>query len=76
MLEDEWMLSAMDVTLDDKDINEVCTHLSGQMTAAEIFLAPFMGEDWRDLINEVEVLLVLLWVFTMMAEDGGWMCTE
>jgi len=45
MLEDEWMLSAMDVTLDDKDINEVCTHLSGQMTAAEIFLAPFMGED-------------------------------
>ena len=64
MLEVERILSAMNAKVDSK----VRAHLSGwmtatapELTAAKIFLAPFVAEDWRDdNDNDDEVLLILL----------------
>ena len=64
MLEVERILSATNAKVD----SEVHAHLSGWMTAtapelmaAEIFLAPFVAEDWRDNNDDDdEVLLILL----------------
>ena len=62
MLEDvaEWMLPAMEDTLEDNvDSVLVRASLRGRttaVTAAEIFLVPFVADDLRDLIDGVRFL--------------------
>jgi hypothetical protein len=80
MLEDEaeWMLPAIEETLEDNIESEVHAYLSGRttaVTAAEIFLVPFMTEDLRDWIDEVRILSRVQ-VFAMAVEDGRWVCTD